>query len=213
VGADACSSNYDIVRHDADVALASDQFFWASAKPWWSLEMIEAGAFAALSVIEKIQNAMVPSLRVADEAIWALSKEEDLRHAQTLYRRIISTAFEWQRTGKIREMNKERFRALRIPFKERTYEVGGREREVYQAFVDMMCTQQLEAAKKGDYEKAILWRDSVYKIETKNDIYDAINAVDLLRMELSNEKVEEMLDRYTAQFRKIRGGQPEQRSN
>ncbi|KKT68788.1 MAG: hypothetical protein UW65_C0034G0011, partial [candidate division WWE3 bacterium GW2011_GWB1_44_4] len=46
-----------------------------------------------------------------------------------------------------------------------------------------------------------------------NDIYDAINAIDLLRIEISNEEVEKTLDRYTQKFKAIRGGQPEQRSN
>jgi len=76
-----------------------------------------------------------------------------------------------------------------------------------------MRIQEKQAREKGEYEKAILWRDAVYKIETKCDIYDAINAIDLLRIELSNEKVETILNEYTARYRQIRGGQPEQRSN
>jgi Mg2+ and Co2+ transporter CorA len=31
-----------------DEAISSDQFFWASGEPWWSLEMIEKGAFKLL---------------------------------------------------------------------------------------------------------------------------------------------------------------------
>ena len=188
---------YAQFRASADKALASDQFFWASAKPWWSVEMIESGVHAVLEVIEKIPQV----------------NKEDMERAQDLYRKIISTAFEWQRTGKIREMNKERNAFQRIPFKERTLEKGGTEEAVYQAFVDMMRTQEKQAREKGEYEKAILWRDAVYKLETKCDIYDAINAIDLLRIEISNEKVEKTLDEYTVRFGQIRGGQPEQRSN
>ncbi|MEK6845277.1 MAG: hypothetical protein AABY26_00845, partial [Nanoarchaeota archaeon] len=181
----------------ADKALASDQFFWASAKPWWSVEMIESGVHAVLEVIENIPQV----------------KKEDVEQAQGLYRKIISTAFEWQRTGKIREMSRERNTFLRIPFKVRTLEQGGTEEAVYQAFIEMMRIQEKQAREKGEYEKAILWRDAVYKIETKCDIYDAINAIDLLRIEISSEKVETILNEYTARFRQIRGGQPEQRSN
>ena len=191
------SMTYKEIRRNADKALASDQFFWASAKPWWSVEMIESGAHALLSVIESVPDM----------------PEKDLGNARTLYRNIISTAFDWQRTGKIREMNKERGEFRRIPFKERTLEVGGRQALVYQAFINMMKSQEKKASLEGEYEKAILWRDAVYKIETKNDIYDALNAIDLLRIELSNEKVESILDKYTAKYREIRGGQPEQRSN
>src|SRR3989338_8618316 len=34
-----------------DEALHSDQYWWASAKPWWSLEMMERGAFELKSVV------------------------------------------------------------------------------------------------------------------------------------------------------------------
>ncbi|OGC51397.1 hypothetical protein A2709_00810 [candidate division WWE3 bacterium RIFCSPHIGHO2_01_FULL_43_9] len=188
---------YEEVRSMADRALASDQFFWASAKPWWSVEMIESGAFDLVSVLEK-----VPSLA-----------PKKLDRAKSLYRAIVSTAFDWQRTGKIREMNRGRNNYQRIAFKDRTLGVGGKEACVYEAFVAMLKTQEQVAREKGEYEKAILWRDAIYKIETKNDIYDAINAIDLLRIEISNEEVEKTLDRYTQKFKAIRGGQPEQRSN
>lgn len=196
-GLDKNNERYEKLRLDANKALASDQFFWASAKPWWSVEMIESGVHAVLEVVENIP--------------WV--KKEEVEKAQGLYRKIISTAFEWQRAGKIREMSRERNTFLRIPFKTRTLEQGGTEEAVYQAFIDMMRIQEKQAREKGEYEKAILWRDAVYKIETKCDIYDAINAIDLLRIELSNEKVETILNEYTARYRQIRGGQPEQRSN
>ena len=189
--------NYDVIRCKADRALASDQFFWASAKPWWSVEMIESGVHMALSVIESI-----PGLASESKA-----------SAEFLYRSVVSTAFEWQRTGKIREMSRERNSVQRIPFKARTLGVGGAEAGVYHAFVDMMTEQEKEAASRREYEKAILWRDAVHKIETGNDIYDAVNAIDLLRIELSNEKVEKVINEYKSRFNEIRGGQPEQRSN
>ncbi|MFA6095835.1 MAG: hypothetical protein WC767_03265, partial [Candidatus Paceibacterota bacterium] len=37
--------DYEKARHRMDIATASDHFWWASAKPWWSLEMIEDGAY------------------------------------------------------------------------------------------------------------------------------------------------------------------------
>jgi hypothetical protein len=196
-GVAAGVEGYALSRGRVDRALASDQFFWASAKPWWSVEMIESGAHAVLEAIETL-----PQVKTAD-----------VEKARELYRKIVSTAFEWQRTGKIREMSKERGAFQRIPFKARTLEEGGTQEAVYQAFIDMMRDQERLARDRGEYEKAILWRDAVYKIATKCDIYDAINAVDLLRMEISNERVEKLLDEYTARYRQIRGGQPEQRSN
>jgi hypothetical protein len=192
------SSNekYEYLRQQLDRSLASDHFWWASAKPWWSLEMIEDGAFRLLSIIKDLPNVT----------------PEKIARAQNLYTNIISTAFEWQRTGKIREMAKSRNESVLIPFKERTLEKGGSEQGIYNAFLDMMRDLEQEAVKNHEYEKAILWRDAIYKIETKNDIYDAIHAVDLLRQYIPYEKVEKTLDEYTAIYKNIRGGQPEQRS-
>jgi len=101
---DSQLKRYKLLRSLVDKALASDQFFWASAKPWWSVEMIESGAYACLYAIEKISKSLKISLF-------------KLERAQTLYRNIISTAFDWQRSGKIRQMHAERNIAQRIPFK------------------------------------------------------------------------------------------------
>src|SRR4029079_16543843 len=32
------------IRHELDRAIHSDQYWWASASPWWSIEMMESGA-------------------------------------------------------------------------------------------------------------------------------------------------------------------------
>ena len=38
-------------RKKLDAALSSDHFFWASARPWWSVEVVEAGTWGVLGVI------------------------------------------------------------------------------------------------------------------------------------------------------------------
>lgn len=194
---DQLAPSYQQTRHKMDIALASDHFWWASAKPWWSLEMIEDGAYKLLDTLRSIP----------DLSSGILNKANDL------YQKIISTAFEWQRTGKIRQMEKSHELILRIPFKERTLGKGGAEKGVYYAFIDMMRGLEKKAAGEGEYEKAILWRDAVYKLENKLDIYDTINAIDLLRTEIPFKEVEETIKRYKIKYRRIRGGQPEQRGN
>ncbi len=186
---------YADIRARMDAALASDHFWWASAKPWWSLEEIERGAFMCLSIIRRIPNISHTSVE----------------RAGALYENIVSTAFEWKRNGKIYQMAKERQGIFRIPFKERTFERGGVERGVYEGFMVMFKELEKKAAEKQEYEKAIMWRDAIYKIENKTDIYDLIHATELLRTEIPHEQVEKMLDEYTEQYKKIRGGQPEQR--
>ena len=190
-------SRHALVRKKMDLALSSDHFWWASAKPWWSLEMIEVGAYRLLDTIRHTPD-------VSTEA---------LEEARNYYEKIITTAFNWQRTGKIRQMMKEQKSILRIPFKDRTIGRGGAEEGVYWAFVDMMKQLEKEAAAKGEYEKAILWRDAIYKLENKLDIYDTINAIDLLRVQIPHKEVEETIERYKDTYRQIRGGQPEQRGS
>jgi hypothetical protein len=178
-----------------DSALASDQFFWASAKPWWSIEMIEEGAAALLDILQHLPG--IHTDRFAE--------------GELCYHQILAMAFDWKRSGKILAIEQKQQGSLRIPFKERTLEAGGAETAVYHAFIDMMKQQEAEAAARRDYEAAVLWRDAVYKIEHKTDIYEAVHAVDLLRIKLSNEYVEQMIDKYKAAYNNIRGGQPEQR--
>jgi hypothetical protein len=186
---------YEKVRSQMDRALASDHFWWASAKPWWSVEMIEDGAYRLLDTLR-----LIPKI-----------KKDILAEASGLYERIISTAFNWQRTGRIREMMQEQKTILRIPFADRTLGRGGAEEGVYHAFIDMMKELEKKAAERGEYEKAILWRDSMYKLENKLDIYDTVNAIDLLRIEIPHQDVEQTIEKYKEKYRAMRGGQPEQR--
>lgn len=185
------------IQKKMDAATSSDHFWWASAKPWWSVEMIEDGAYRLLETLRMITG--VPN--------------ETLARASDLYEKIISTAFNWQRTGRIRSMMQEQNAILRIPFKDRTIGRGGAERGVYYAFIDMMKELEKKAALNREYEKAILWRDAMYKLENKLDIYDTINAIDLLRIEIPNEEVEKTVDQYKSKYRELRGGQPEQRGS
>jgi len=189
------SPRYEEVRHSMDKALSSDHFWWASAKPWWSVEMVEDGAHQLLETMKLIPNV----------------DREKLEMSYSLYQRIVSTAFDWQRTGKIRQMSRDQADITRIPFKDRTIGAGGAESGVYFAFMDMMKNLEKKAAETGEYEKAILWRDSIYKLENKLDIYDMINAIDLLRIEIPFEEVEKTIEKYKEQYHRIRGGQPEQR--
>ncbi|MDP2695818.1 MAG: UvrB/UvrC motif-containing protein [bacterium] len=77
------SPGYEAARIKLDGALHSDQYWWASAKPWWSIEMIERGA-------KELQDSILTAPNATSEA-----KEK----AEKLYQKIIFTAFDWQREG------------------------------------------------------------------------------------------------------------------
>jgi hypothetical protein len=83
--ADTSHNDFISARNMLDRAIHSDQYWWASAKPWWSIEMIERGAKELLEAIKTMPG-------VGDEI---KSK------AQELYQSIIFTAFDWQREGRV----------------------------------------------------------------------------------------------------------------
>lgn len=185
------STSSTLARHKLDIGLASDHFFWASARPWWSLEVIEGGAFALL------------------DSIVSSSAGDDVKaEAKELYNKIIGKAFEWQRTGRIRRIYGDYKTKPRIPFKDKT----STEPWVYDAFIELMRKTMEEATKKENFEEAILWRDAIWKLETKNDIYEAVHAVDLLRKQVTNAEVLDMIGKYRKQYEKLSTGQPEHRS-
>jgi hypothetical protein len=70
-----------------DVGLHSCQLWWASSTPWWSLEMIEQGAYQLRGAIQACETASA----------------ETKAQAQNIYYNIITTGFDWQRTGHVDE--------------------------------------------------------------------------------------------------------------
>src|SRR3989344_4778660 len=187
------SEEINLARRKLDQALASDHFFWASARPWWSLEVIEAGAWILLDTIRSI-----PRCRL-----------EIIQRAEHLYHAIIALSFEWQRTGYIRNIYGQYRETPRIPFKDNT--IGRGEPWVYHAFIELMKDAMKEATEKENFEEAILWRDAIWKLDTKNDIYDAVNAVDILRKQITNAQILDMIGKYRREYERLVSGQPEQR--
>ena len=149
--------HYKEVREKLDKALQSDQFWWASAKPWWSLEMIEAGAFLLKDIVFSIPDM-------------AKTKKQKARE---YYRQIIDIAFEWQRSGKIRHAYREAYETIaRRPYKKRAF--SGQYNAIILEFEDEIN----KAVKAQEFEKAIKWRDAIYKLKSGADIYDVLHVVD-----------------------------------
>lgn len=84
-GAEAGEGDQDYARARSalDKSLHSDQYWWASARPWWSIEMIERGA-------KELYDAVILMPGASDA-----TKEK----AKNLYYGIVFTAFDWQREG------------------------------------------------------------------------------------------------------------------
>lgn len=179
------------LRSKLDPALASDLFFWSSARPWWSIELIEEGAFGLYEVV-----------RDSPVATAAAQKQ-----AEKLYRQIMDLAFAWRRDGKLAAIVQQRVDILRIPFQERA------DPAVYEAFVELIGHERDAAASRQDYEAAALWRDALYKLKYKQDVYDTYHVIDMLRARVPHDTIESTLQRYRDSYQDLRGGQPEQRSN
>ncbi len=78
------------IRSLLDPALHSCQYWWASARPWWSIEMIERGAYGLREVVLKAP----------------VSTPEEKALAEELYKIILYTSFDWQRSGYVDEVAK-----------------------------------------------------------------------------------------------------------
>ncbi len=132
-------------RQLLDRAVHSDQYWWASAKPWWSIEYIEAGAKELLEVIRSTPNI-----------------SEDIKNqAEGLYLKILTTAFDWQRTGKVEELTKQEDEEIHQRTDEKTFRVDKKE---IAKMIKSLKEQKLTAAEHGEYERAAQLRDRVKEL-------------------------------------------------
>ena len=86
--ADSEAPGFAAARTALDRALHSDQYWWASAKPWWSLEMIERGAKELRDTVN-----VTPGVT-----------QQQKHAAQELYQKIIFQGFDWQREGVVEQL-------------------------------------------------------------------------------------------------------------
>jgi len=134
--ADKNHPDFEAARNLLDEALHSDQYWWASAKPWWSLEMIERGAFDLLQSCIAIPGAS------------PAQKEK----ANKLYIEIITTGFRWQRQGIVEALVQEHYDEeisqrldLSVPLASE---------EEFQKIVTHLQKQMQVAAEAQEYDRA-----------------------------------------------------------
>ncbi len=171
-----------------DRALNSDPMWWSSAKPWWSVEMIEKGMFALWEVVRNVPNV----------------SDDNLDLAENYYKEILFMGHEWQRTGVVAQKAKEDSSDRMIPLSKRFGATAH-----YKALLEALKIEEKKASDKREYEQAIKWRDAQYKLERDLDIYDAVHVMDMFREEGNFAKFEELLSKYRDKYRLISKGQPE----
>lgn len=135
------------IRKLLDEALHSDQYWWASAKPWWSLEMIERGAQELKRVVRKSAQASM----------------EEKQRAEDLYRDIIYTGFDWQRSGLVDELSRKEDEEIRerLEEKEKLFIT----QEEYRQMIKTLQGQMSLSAKSEEYHRASMIKDRIRELE------------------------------------------------
>ena len=140
-------SNNERPRKKLDEALHSDQYWWASARPWWSLEMIERGAHELKNVILEAKDAT--------------AKEKS--RAEELYKHILFTGFDWQRSGKVDEIARQEDEevAERREMKEKLFITKAE----YKQMIVTLEGQMHLAAKTEEYHRAAMIKDRIRELK------------------------------------------------
>lgn len=86
----ASDPNFKKARQRLDRALHSDQYWWASANPWWSVEIIENGARMLTDSVKILKN-------ISPNA---------LQKTKNLFQQISTTARKWQEGGRAEKIKK-----------------------------------------------------------------------------------------------------------
>src|SRR3989344_6082533 len=134
-------------RELLDEAIHSDQFWWSSARPWWSLEMIERGANDLKTVVNNSETATDAEKKRADE----------------LYRLIIYTGFEWQRSGLVDEISRSEDEEIRerLEEKEKLFVT----KEEYQNMISNLKEQMKTAADSEEFHRAAMIKDRIRELK------------------------------------------------
>ncbi len=142
-------NNDGVARDILDKALHSDQFWWASAKPWWSLEMIERGAYGLLEAVKESSASATVKTR-----------------ADKLYMQIIRLGFDWQRSGKVADLSRkedEEIKARMFTDKAAVTKVE------YDQMIGTLESQMLAAAQAHEYARAELLKKRIDELASERD--------------------------------------------
>jgi predicted glycosyl hydrolase (DUF1957 family) len=134
-----------------DAALYSDQYWWASAKPWWSLEMIERGAYELLTAIKSFQQV----------------SDADKQKAENLYLEIIKMGFEWQRNGTVDRLSRAEDEEIRARMSEGKTKVSPKE---LAQMISTLETQMLTAAENREYSRADILQKRLSEVKAEGEL-------------------------------------------
>lgn len=145
-------------RYMLDKSIHSDQYWWASARPWWSIDMIERGANELKNSVlllpdidDKIRNKVINS-----------------------YKDIVTNSFRLQGEGVIDEMINNYDEEASEIIETKSLESNPKE---YDRVINHLRRQMLEAADKENFKKAIEYRKRIENLKQKQK--NIINNLDI----------------------------------
>lgn len=135
------------IRQMLDRALHSDQYWWSSARPWWSLEMIERGVYELREIVLKSPAAKISEKKKAEE----------------LYRDILYTGFDWQRSGYVDVISRQEDEEVieRLQEKEKLFIT----KEEYRKMIQTLEDQMRLAAKAEEYHRAAMIQERIRELK------------------------------------------------
>ncbi len=140
-----------------DQALHSDQYWWASAKPWWSLEMIERGAFDLLTAIREFKHAT----------------DEDKNKAWNIYIEIITLGFNWQRSGKVADLSRAEDEEIKEMM---ATDQPWLSQKDYEDMIETLNKQMMAAANDQEYSRAEQLKKRIIELtadmDSKSQVHD-----------------------------------------
>jgi hypothetical protein len=92
--ASPCKPGFSEARRLLDEGLHSCQYWWASCRPWWSVDMIESGAQKLYQAVESLGNAI---------------DKKQQEEASKLFQAVRNKAQEWQKSGEAQRL-KQKYR-------------------------------------------------------------------------------------------------------
>lgn len=148
----ARSKKYFRSRSLLDAALHSDQYWWASAKPWWSIEIIERGASGLLEAVRRTPGISFKTAKEAEE----------------LYKTVLFTAFEWQRDGTVARLIKEHIdEEAQFRIQDKATKIS---RQEIVKMINHLKKQMHQAAKAEEYERAAVFKERINNLIAQKNL-------------------------------------------
>lgn len=136
-----------------DQSVHSDQYWWASAKPWWNIDMLGAGAQELLDTVRASRGV----------------SKSTIKKAEDLFIAILSTAFMWRKTGIVDKLVKEHIdEEARYRIQEN---LRGMPADELKNLVKHLQNQMQEAIDAKEYNRASEFQKRIKELDEQRNFF------------------------------------------